>query len=133
MVHLSHQCPNFKQFDLQDRPASFLVHSGGWVVYEKPNYKGRWLYQQEGETFSHTPASKGVKLKSWHSPVGSIRPIVGPDLQLLTVKLEMDWSSVSKEVTTSTLLTVEGRNPSFQYVAPEWESVQTFEVSVTHR
>ena len=38
-VHIFHECPNFKLYNLQDRPSSFAVQNGGWVIYEKPNYK----------------------------------------------------------------------------------------------
>ena len=37
-VHIFHECPNFKLYNLQDKPSSFTVQNGGWVVYEKPNY-----------------------------------------------------------------------------------------------
>ena len=37
-VHIFHECPNFKLYDLQDKPSSFTVQNGGWVIYEKPNY-----------------------------------------------------------------------------------------------
>ena len=132
-VHLTHECSNFKQFDLQDRPSSFVVHNGGWVVYEKPNYKGKCLYQHDGDCFSSNPANKGLKLKSWHSPIGSIRPMVGPGLQVLTLRVELDWSSPTKEITTHTLDSVHCRNSTFQYADPDWETVQTFEVAVNHR
>lgn len=37
-VHIFQECPNFKLYNLQDKPSSFNVQNGGWVVYEKPNY-----------------------------------------------------------------------------------------------
>ena len=133
-VNLFHQCANFKQFDLQDKPTSFQVHNGGWVIYEKPNYKGKWLYHHDGDCFSHNQTiNKAVKLKSWQTPIGSIRPLVGLDLQLFTVKLELDWASMTKEMTSSNLYSVEGKNTTFLYAAPEWESVKRFDVSVSHR
>ena len=133
-VHLSHQCANFRQFDLHNKPASFVVHNGGWVVFEKANFKGKFLYHHDGDCFSNNPANpRGLRLKSWQTPIGSIRPIVGTDLSLLSVKLELDRSKVTKEMTTSSLETLECRNSTFQYVAPDWETAKTYEVSVSHR
>ena len=37
-VHIFQECSNFKLYNLQDKPSSFNVQNGGWVVYEKPNY-----------------------------------------------------------------------------------------------
>ena len=133
-VHLSHQCANFRQFDLHQKPTSFVVHNGGWVVFEKPNFKGKFLYHHDGDCFSNNPSNpKGIKLKSWQTPIGSIRPLLGPDLSLFSVKVELDWSKMTREMTTATLETWDCRNSTFDYVTPDWEAVKTFEVSVSHR
>ena len=43
-VHIFHECPNFKLYNLQDKPSSFTVQNGGWVVYEKPNYMVKYIF-----------------------------------------------------------------------------------------
>ena len=81
-VHIFHECPNFKLYDLQDKPSSFTVQNGGWVIYEKPNYmvlkhissifllfmQGRSLICLDGDCFSNDPNNpKGLKLKQWQT------------------------------------------------------------------
>ena len=44
---------NFKSFNMQEKPSSFRVMNGGWVIYEKPNFKGKCLYNYEGTTSCH--------------------------------------------------------------------------------
>lgn len=39
---------NFKSFNIHEKPSSFRVLNGGWVIYEKPNFKGKCLYFYEG-------------------------------------------------------------------------------------
>ena len=38
-VHIFHQCPNFKLYNLQEKPNSYVVLNGGWAIYEKPGFK----------------------------------------------------------------------------------------------
>ena len=38
---------NFKCLNIQEKPSSYVVHHGGWVVYEKPNFKGKLLYHHD--------------------------------------------------------------------------------------
>ena len=35
---------------VQEKPSSFVCHSGGWVVYEKANFKGRQLFFFDGSS-----------------------------------------------------------------------------------
>ena len=35
---------------VQEKPSSFVCHSGGWVVYEKANFKGRQLFYFDGSS-----------------------------------------------------------------------------------
>ena len=39
---------NFKSFNIEEKPSCFKVIHGGWVIYEKPNFKGKCLYFYEG-------------------------------------------------------------------------------------
>ena len=65
-VTLSDENGQFKSFSLQDKPSSFLVMHAGWVVYEKPNFKGKCLYFYDGDCYSNDPENKkGPKLKMW--------------------------------------------------------------------
>jgi hypothetical protein len=47
-VTLMDDCGNFKSFNIQEKPSSFRVMNGGWVVYEKPNFKGKCHYIYDG-------------------------------------------------------------------------------------
>ena len=38
-VHMFHQCQNFKLYNLQEKPSSYVVLNGGWAIYEKPGFK----------------------------------------------------------------------------------------------
>ena len=65
-VTLSDENGQFKTFSLQDKPSSFIVLHSGWVIYEKPNFKGKCLYAVDGDCFSNDPENKkGPKLKMW--------------------------------------------------------------------
>ena len=65
-VTLSDENGQFKSFSLQDKPSSFLVMHAGWVIYEKPNFKGKCLYFLDGDCYSNDPENKkGPKLKMW--------------------------------------------------------------------
>ena len=48
-ITLMDEFANFKSFNIQEKPSSFRVLNGGWVIYEKPNFKGKCLYFYEGE------------------------------------------------------------------------------------
>ena len=48
---------NFKSFNIQEKPSSFRVLNGGWVIYEKPNFKGKCLYYYEGRVDNKTALS----------------------------------------------------------------------------
>ena len=50
-ITLMDEFANFKSFNIQEKPSSFRVLNGGWVIYEKPNFKGKCLYFYEGEDF----------------------------------------------------------------------------------
>ena len=89
--------------------------NGGWVIYEKPNFKGRMMYHHDGDCFSNDPVNpKGLKLKTWQLPIGSIRPLTGLDLGLLTVKVELDWSGMQTSLSSSIIDTLEAKNTTFR-------------------
>lgn len=50
-----HPCQNFKLYNLQEKPASYIVLNGGWIIYEKANHKGKYLYHHDGDCFSNDP------------------------------------------------------------------------------
>ena len=99
-VNLYDDNGNFRSYALQDKPSSFLVCNGGWVVYSNNNFKGKALFDFDGklkvlkvnqskvfnclgDCFSNDPPSaKGPKLKSWQDPIGSVRPIRGNNVLL---------------------------------------------------
>ncbi len=37
---------------LQEKPASFVVRNGGWVIYASPNWKGKAMYCFDGKYIS---------------------------------------------------------------------------------
>ena len=47
-ITLMEEFANFKSFNIHEKPSSFRVLNGGWVIYEKPNFKGKCLYFYEG-------------------------------------------------------------------------------------
>ena len=34
---------------LQEKPSSFVVRNGGWVIYSSPNWKGKAMYIFDGK------------------------------------------------------------------------------------
>jgi len=132
-VHIFHECPNFKLYDLQDKPSSFTVQNGGWVIYEKPNYMGRSLICLDGDCFSNDPNNpKGLKLKQWQTGVGSIRPVTGEDQGLVRVKVALTWDRLERSLETEILDTMETKNSTFSYAQVDWGSVKNVEASVSH-
>ena len=102
-------------YNLQEKPSSYSVLNGGWVIYEKANYKGRQMYHHDGDCFSNDPPNpKGLKLKSWQTTIGSIRPVTGTDLMLVSLRVEPDWSKMETSVTSEVLGTKEAKNTTFR-------------------
>jgi len=132
-VHIFHQCQNFKLYNLQEKPSSYVVLNGGWAIHEKPGFKGRLLYHADGDCYSNDPVNpKGLKLKNWQSSIGSIRPIIGDEESSISVKIELDWNSMQKSVTTTVLEVQESKNSTFSYAPAPWGKVQAVEASVRH-
>lgn len=132
-VHIFHQCQNFKLYTLQEKPSSYVVLNGGWAIYEKPGFKGRLLYHADGDCYSNDPVNpKGLKLKNWQSSIGSIRPIIGDEESSISVKVELDWNSMEKSVTTKVLEVQESKNSTFSYAPAPWGKVKAVEASVRH-
>ena len=52
-ITLMEEFANFKSFNIHEKPSSFRVLNGGWVIYEKPNFKGKCLYYYEGRVLFH--------------------------------------------------------------------------------
>ena len=48
-VTLADEFGQFKSFSIQEKPSSHVIVNGGWVIYEKPNYKGKCLYCFDGK------------------------------------------------------------------------------------
>ena len=133
-VTLADEYGQFRSFSLQEKPSSFLVLHGGWVLYEKQNFKGKCLYFYDGDCYSNDPANKkGPKLKMWQDPVGSIRFLRGLETAVITVTVEMDWASVSCQHLTDIRDTKEEKNTSFNYIQPTWERINQVEGMVDHR
>merc|ERR1711962_32344 len=127
---------NFKSYNMQEKPSSYSVINSGWVMYEKPNFKGKCLYHYgatEGDCYSNDPENKkGPKLKQWQEPIGSIRFLRGTDAKALSVAVVMDWEAATTEYTTSVLSTFEGKNSSFEYQPATWQRIVEVEGKVTH-
>jgi len=133
-VTLSDEYGQFKSFSIQEKPSSFQVLHGGWVIYEKPNFKGKCLYNYEGDCYSNDPENKkGPKLKSWQEPIGSVRFLRGVNCPTITARLEVDWAAVETQHSTSVLSTTEERNNSFDWVSPTWTRVSQVEGRVAHQ
>lgn len=133
-VSMMEELGNFKTFSLQEKPSSYSVLNGGWVIYEKPNFKGKCLYNHDGDCFSNDPENKkGPKLKTWQDPIGSIRPIKGLDFKAISVTVAMDWGNITTEHLPTTIQSQEARNTTFAYVAADWERLSQVEGMVSHR
>ena len=127
-----------------------MVHNGGWVIYEKANFKGKFMYHHDGrvcsitnigclqylfqgDCFSNDPINiKGPKLKSWQDPIGSIRPLTGKDVKRIAVTVELDWSKLQTDHEMKVVDIVEGKNNTFNYVSPVWNRVNHIEATVSH-
>ena len=133
-VSLAEEYGQFRSFSLQEKPTSFLVLHGGWVIYEKQNYKGKCLYFHDGDCYSNDPENKkGPKLKMWQDPIGSIRYLRGLDSAVITVVVDMDWAGVSCRHLTEVIDSQEEKNTSFNFIKPSWDLVSQVEGRVEHR
>jgi len=133
-VNLYEENGNFKSFDLQDKPASFVVRNGGWVIYSNCNFKSKCLYQLEGECYSNDciTTKGGPKLKPWTDPVGSIRPIRGLGYSTLTVSVELHWDKIGTKHVAESVHEEEGRNNTFEYQPAEWARMKPVTAFVEH-
>jgi len=132
-VSIFSDAQTFKHVNLHDKPASFLVVNGGWVVYEKQNFKGRCLFYFDGDCFSNDPANaKGPRLKMWQDSIGSIRPIRGLDWMVTQVKVQLDWSKLQTSHHTEVVDTQTGKNNTFNYQPASWEMARPVEAFVKH-
>ena len=133
-VTLADEYGQFRSFSLQEKPSSFLVLHGGWVIYEKQNFKGKCLYFYDGDCYSNDPDNKkGPKLKMWQDPIGSVRYLRGVDSAVITVTVEMDWANVSSYHLSDVLKTEEEKNNTFNYIQPTWDTINQVEGEVEHR
>lgn len=133
-VTLADECGQFKSFSIQEKPSSHLVIHGGWVIYEKPNFKGKCLYNYDGDCYSNDPeCKKGPKLKTWQDPVGSIRFLRGLDCKAITVEVCLDWSAVETEHLTRVVSTQEEKNTTFDFMVPQWTRISQVEGEVSHK
>jgi len=132
-VNLFDENGNFKSFDIQEKPCSYIVRNGGWVIYTNANFKGKALYQFDGDCYSNDPANpKGPKLRAWQDPIGSIRPMRGLDCGSLRVNVRLQWDSLKAEHSKEIVETKEAKNSAFDYVVAEWNRVQPVSSLVTH-
>jgi len=132
-VNIFNENGNFKCFNVQEKPSSYVVHHGGWVIYEKPNFKGKVLYHHDFDCFSNDPQNpKGPKLKTWQDPIGSVRPLTGTDWKRISVTVELDWANLKTEHETEVENTVTGKNTSFDYAPPAWGRFNHVEAKVSH-
>ena len=133
-VSLAEEYGQFRSFSLQEKPTSFLVLHGGWVIYEKQNYRGKCLYFYDGDCYSNDPENKkGPKLKMWQDPIGSIRYLRGLDSAVITVTVDMDWAGVSSSHLTEVIDSQEEKNNSFNFIKPSWDLISQVEGRVEHR
>jgi len=132
-VNLFDENGNFKCFNIQEKPSSYVVHHGGWVIYEKANFKGKMMYHHDGDCFSNDPLNpKGPKLKSWQDAVGSVRPLTGNDWKRISVSVELDWSNLKTEHDTAVDESVDGKNNTFNYVPPAWNRFNHVQAKLSH-
>ena len=66
-ITLMEEFANFKSFNIHEKPSSFRVLNGGWVIYEKPNFKGKCLYFYEGRALFVTSLSLYLPLCVIHA------------------------------------------------------------------
>jgi hypothetical protein len=132
-VSLFNDAANFKRTHLQEKPSSFVSLSGGWVVYEKPNFKGRQLFYFDGDCYSNDPANpKGPKLKAWQDPIGSVRAVRGLNAMVVSIRVELDWTKSATEQNTKMVNTEKSRNTSFKYQPAQWNRTVPVETRVKH-
>jgi len=133
MINIFEEIVNFKSYNIQEKPSTYVVHNGGWVIYEKANFKGKFMYHHDSDCFSNDPINiKGPKLKSWQESIGSIRPLTGKDVKRIAITVELDWSKLQTEYETKVVDVVEGKNNTFNYVSPVWKHVNHVEATVSH-
>jgi len=132
-VNLFDENGNFKCFNIQEKPNSYVVHNGGWVIYEKANFKGKMMFHHDGDCFSNDPLnSKGPKLKCWQDSIGSVRPLTGKDWRRISVNVELDWKNLKTEHDTAVEESVVGKNNTFNYVPPVWNRFNHIQAKVSH-
>ena len=54
IINIFEESVNFKSYNIQEKPSTYVVHHGGWVIYEKANCKGKFMYHHDGSVFSIT-------------------------------------------------------------------------------
>jgi len=133
-VNLYDENGNFKSFNIQDKPSSYAVSNGGWVIYSMANFKGKFHYHHDGDCFSNDPANpKGPKLRSWQEPIGSVRPLRGLDWRCITVNVELDWAGLTTNHQTDVVNKVEEKNNTFDYSPPSWDKYKHVEAKLEHK
>jgi len=133
-ITLMEEFANFKSFNIHEKPSSFRVLNGGWVIYEKPNFKGKCLYFYEDDCYSNDPENKkGPKLKTWQDPIGSIRHLHGIDCKSVSVSISIDWTKVTTEHKATVSQTFEGKNTTFEYSPASWQKINEVEAVVRHK
>jgi len=132
-VNLYDENANFKTFDIQEKPASYLVRNGGWVIYSNANLKGKSMFHFDGDCFSNDPANpKGPKLRAWQDPIGSLRPMRGLEYASIRVSIQLDWDKMTVEHKPETVESAEAKNNAFEYCVPEWSRMKPVTAMVSH-
>jgi len=132
-VNLYDENGNFKSFDIQEKPCSYIVRNGGWVIYSLGNFKGKTMFHFDGDCYSNDPENKkGPKLRSWQDPIGSIRPMRGLESKSLTVSISMAWDKLKAEHSREIVESIEAKNNAFDYTPAEWNKVHPVSSLVSH-
>ena len=72
-------------------------------------------------------------LKSWETPIGSLRQIHGANYSHHQVVVSIDWETVKISSERFTLKTLEDENTTDEFTNPMWNKIEVVNALVEHR
>ncbi|XP_023329251.1 uncharacterized protein LOC111701974 [Eurytemora carolleeae] len=124
----------FSSFNLNPFPSSSEILSGAWIIYSDNNFTGTCMYHFDDEVISNDPNVDGEDfLKSWETPIGSLRQIHGGNYNHHQVVVSVDWENVNISSEWFTLKTLEDENTTEEFTNPIWNKIEVVNAQVEHR
>jgi len=103
--------PNFQdRYKFPTKASTYKVASGGWALYSEPDFKGKVMYHYGNETLSNDPPSKEDELKSYFTPIGSLRPMRGQHYKTPMIRIHPLWDEMTTKVEEIELYSIEVKN-----------------------